>query len=609
LAAAGSEPAPAWERCLARDGGVLGYERANPLPRARDFDGDGLSNAYELENGLHRWRVDTDRDGVSDGHEVQCSSTDPREADSDGDGIEDDRFADLLSRCSIRHGDVIGYRRAEPLPRERDFDGDGLSNAYELEKGLHRWNVDTDGDGVSDGHEVQCSNNALLTGATAAEPVVPAMPPGSVRVRPPSLPEPSRPRPSPSLLDELLSPLRPPPTIPDGLVVPPPPEPPPAMPDGPVVYVAAGGDDVADGSEERPVRTIDRALGLAGPNTTILVGEGSYPQVRDQTARDAPVTVVGRGPTPPEVAGLEVYGGQRISFSGLRFTGEVRVTDHVVHKQGQRAIDVTFRDNEMVAPSTSNCAAVRSGAQDIAFIDNTMHDCRIGVYGAGSSAMSNGIRIEGNTIRDVIADGIQFGDWSDVVIAGNVIEGVRDPEGKIHNDSIQFLGDSNNVVIRNNYLYDSADQVLFIQDAIGPIDDVRVEGNVIAGSGGYAVQSQGATNLVFTQNTVWDARFGGLLLRQGHFSQDGGVPTDSIVTNNILQSYGTTGGAKAATLDNNAVRCTEVEESRPGLACTTDPRFVDVEAGDFHLAPDSPLLAMEPVPGAYTSSGTSPPNP
>jgi hypothetical protein len=381
------------------------------------------------------------------------------------------------------------------------------------------------------------------------------------------------------------------------------------MPDGPVVYVAAGGDDVADGSEERPVRTIDRALGLAGPNTTILVGEGSYPQVRDQTARDAPVTVVGRGPTPPEVAGLEVYGGQRISFSGLRFTGAVRVTDHVVHKQGQPAIDVTFRDNEWVGPSTAVCAAVRSGAQNIAFIDNTMRDCRSGIVGQGGSVMSTGIRIEGNTMRNMLADGIMFGDWSDVVIADNIITDIRDPEGKIHNDNIQLVGNSENVVIERNYLSESNSQVLFIQNAIGPIDDVRVERNVIAGAGGYAVQSQGATNLVFTHNTVWNSGFGGLLLREGHFNQEDVVPTDSIVTNNILSGFGTTGGAAAATLDNNIVYCNEAEESRPGLLCTIDPRFVNVETGDFRLAPDSPLLAMAPIPGAYTSSGTLRPSP
>lgn len=54
-----------------------------------DSDGDGLSNAKEIELGTNSQNVDTDSDGLSDYDEINVYGTNPIKKDTDDDGIED----------------------------------------------------------------------------------------------------------------------------------------------------------------------------------------------------------------------------------------------------------------------------------------------------------------------------------------------------------------------------------------------------------------------------------------------------------------------------------------------------------------------------------------
>jgi hypothetical protein len=54
-----------------------------------DSDGDGLTNARELEVGTSVTKSDTDGDGLGDREEVEVYGTDPRNPDTDGDGYLD----------------------------------------------------------------------------------------------------------------------------------------------------------------------------------------------------------------------------------------------------------------------------------------------------------------------------------------------------------------------------------------------------------------------------------------------------------------------------------------------------------------------------------------
>jgi arylsulfatase A-like enzyme len=57
-----------------------GLDRENPLDATLDFDGDGLTNLEEYENGTDPSLWDTDGDGYSDGDEVHTRHTDPTRA-------------------------------------------------------------------------------------------------------------------------------------------------------------------------------------------------------------------------------------------------------------------------------------------------------------------------------------------------------------------------------------------------------------------------------------------------------------------------------------------------------------------------------------------------
>ncbi len=84
-----------------------------------DSDGDGLSDAEELELGTNPGSPDSDGDGLDDGDEVGIHHTDPLDPDSDGDGLFD--------------GAEVGQFFTNPL--QADTDGDGFNDGEEVSEG------------------------------------------------------------------------------------------------------------------------------------------------------------------------------------------------------------------------------------------------------------------------------------------------------------------------------------------------------------------------------------------------------------------------------------------------------------------------------------------
>ena len=143
-------------------------------PVSADSDGDGLDDAYELnESGTDPWDSDTDDDGLLDGAEIQ-TGTDPLSADTDEDGLTDGAEVQggtsPLSADTDNDGIPDGWEVAtglNPLSDEGvdgasgDFDFDGLTNLQELNLGTAPCDADTDGDNLSDGWEVAHGLNPL----------------------------------------------------------------------------------------------------------------------------------------------------------------------------------------------------------------------------------------------------------------------------------------------------------------------------------------------------------------------------------------------------------------------------------------------------------------
>lgn len=83
--------------------------------QAGDCDGDGLTDAQDLDNGTDPFDADTDDDGLTDGEEVNTVGTDPLDPDTDDDGVLDGE-----DNCPLTAN-----------PDQEDSDGDGTGDACE----------------------------------------------------------------------------------------------------------------------------------------------------------------------------------------------------------------------------------------------------------------------------------------------------------------------------------------------------------------------------------------------------------------------------------------------------------------------------------------------
>ena len=369
------------------------------------------------------------------------------------------------------------------------------------------------------------------------------------------------------------------------------PQPPVSTAPGALV-VSPKGDDGGRGTEASPYRTIGQALAVARGGQVINVTPGSYPSIRDDKDHGRTVRIVGVGTPRPQIAGAEFAGARRVALSRVSFTEPVVIRGDPVKDYARPSTRISFDKSGFRTggseDTTDACVTIRDASAFVAIRNSKLSGCPTGVIGPGNSPEphSHHIRIEGNLIENVAADAIQFGEWDHVRINRNVIRHMRDPAGEIHNDGVQFVGDSRDVTITNNRIYDSGGQLVFVQDAFGPIDDVLVANNLLYGSDAIAIQNQGATNTRYLYNTVWDTRYGALLLRQG---EEGTVPTDTVVVGNILESLEVSEGAGTRVRGYNLI-----EDAKSGRAphewVGVPPGFRAPGRGDYRLRSKGPAV-------------------
>jgi hypothetical protein len=353
------------------------------------------------------------------------------------------------------------------------------------------------------------------------------------------------------------------------------------------IFAGPAGNDSAPGTVLAPVRTLTAALALASGGDTIYLRRGVYPLGTTRTNYTSPVTVVSRGKKRGRVQGATLSGVSNLRFRRVAFEGPVRVTADPVLGYRDPSTNVSFSrvSFSIGAPRVGACLKIDTAASRVSVSRSQFRRCGVGISGSAASPdpSSHHIRIVGNSITKSRGDGIHFGDWDNVRILRNVIRDMADPAHKIHNDGIQFLGDSSRVVIAQNRVTDSQGQLLLIQPAFGPIDDVLVENNLFVGAGATAIQSQGARNVRLVNNTVWRSRYGSLNIRSG----PSGPARDTVIVNNVLKTLSLAEGAEARYLDYNLVRDCTACGGPHGLS-GVNPRFVNAKRNMFALRPRSP---------------------
>lgn len=119
--------------------GIHGFQI---IDSGTDTDGDGLSDATEVEYGLNPVAsdasADADADGISNAAEI-AMGTDPHDADTDDDGLRDGQEAahganPLVADSDgdgLTDGDEVSARPFPSLPSMADSDGDGYSDLAE----------------------------------------------------------------------------------------------------------------------------------------------------------------------------------------------------------------------------------------------------------------------------------------------------------------------------------------------------------------------------------------------------------------------------------------------------------------------------------------------
>ncbi len=142
---------------------------------AVDQDGDGLSDAEEINGGTDPGDADSDDDGLTDDEEIALGS-DPLVCDSDGDGLNDGLEASVVTPdddtdpkgCFVPDSDPKSSTDPDDEDSDgggvsdgdEDWDGDGAIDTWEIDPNDGADDVDTDGDGVWDALEGMCHLDA-----------------------------------------------------------------------------------------------------------------------------------------------------------------------------------------------------------------------------------------------------------------------------------------------------------------------------------------------------------------------------------------------------------------------------------------------------------------
>jgi len=119
----------------------------DPSDAGEDLDEDGLSNLAEDGNYTDPTNPDTDEDGMPDGWEVEHGLNPKYDYDASED-LDEDGMTNLKEY-------ELGFDPTDPSDADADLDGDGASNIYESVRETDPRNSDSDGDGLPDGWEIE----------------------------------------------------------------------------------------------------------------------------------------------------------------------------------------------------------------------------------------------------------------------------------------------------------------------------------------------------------------------------------------------------------------------------------------------------------------------
>lgn len=349
-----------------------------------------------------------------------------------------------------------------------------------------------------------------------------------------------------------------------------------------VWVVSPTGNDSAAGTDTAPLKTISRAITLAGPGELVRVLAGTYRErvlisgsVRSGTT-DAPITLQGVGMprlSPGSQSGAQmvvekpnwIIRGFNIDLEnrpafGVAFTSNLQGTvlaDSEIHNANYSA-GVSFHYSANGARLENNHihhiiidgddahgVLVQPTARNITIRNNNIHDNSgdaIQCYsedGSVPGAPADGVLIEGNDLYSNIEQSLDIKTCYNVTVRRNKMHHARFYTGRGGNGAMVVHMSAKNILIEDNDFYDSGVAIGVGGNHYGPVPSgVVIRRNFIhdmitdGGMTGGGLIMANSTGTQVYNNTF--TRLTGPALSVG--SGDGGPTENMVVKNNIIDA-------------------------------------------------------------------------
>ncbi|MFP2910316.1 nitrous oxide reductase family maturation protein NosD [Pyxidicoccus sp. 3LFB2] len=341
-------------------------------------------------------------------------------------------------------------------------------------------------------------------------------------------------------------------------------------------FVSPSGSDTAQGTRQKPLRTISKALTLVGPGEIVRVQAGTYAEkleldthVKAGTAA-APITLRGEGnpklvPTSSgwfmvrvqrphwRIEGFELdVRGQRqvaVTFSGDT-EGTVLAGNHLHHgafgsgiSTDSGAHGVTIENNHIHhfarGSDDSHGVVIAPTSRDITVRGNDIHDnsgdsvqC-LGPEGYSNNAPARGVLIEDNRMYNNRENAVDIKTCHDVTVRGNRMHGFA-KSSTSRGEALVVHYSAKNVIVEDNDISNASLGVAVGGNRVGaPPTNVSVRRNRIHGlktPEGSAIRIENGADVRVLHNTISGTN--GFALVLGHGT--GGDSTNVAVRNNLI---------------------------------------------------------------------------
>jgi Ca2+-binding RTX toxin-like protein len=258
-------------------------------------------------------------------------------------------------------------------------------------------------------------------------------------------------------------------------------------------------------------QSLTAALKAAKAGDTILLDAGDYSKVQIKgLVFDGTVTIASKDPSnPATLTGLTITNSEGLTFQNLHLDFSSPWTVWNAQIVGSKNIE--FNNLNIHGSLNNNPGDDQSGllvkdSSNVRIVGSEFHELDHGI----SLSNNDGVRIEGNSMHDMRADGVIAQGTSNVQVVGNVFTDFYPSEGD-HPDAIQFLTRgtterAHDILVSGNLITrgDGAIiQGIFITDQIGlGYDRVTVTDNVVVGGMYNGIMVAKANGVVVSGNTV-----------------------------------------------------------------------------------------------------------